>query len=170
MRTVVVMVVMGALLLSAGAAFAQYGYGGSTMPEEKPYLRAKVGWFEPSEGALDGDLAFGVDYIVARGETQLLYLTVDRLHAEDTTVENTAWSVLGGVYYKAKGGFYYGGGVGWSRNTLETVGLPDRDDDNLTWEVGASLGVGGKGFAEIKYRDGGQDGNTGVVLYVGTRY
>jgi hypothetical protein len=164
------MVVMGALLLSAGAAFAQYGYGGSMMPEQAPYLRAKVGWFEPNQSHLNGDLAFGLDYIVPRGQTQVLYLTADRLHAEDTAVENTAWSVLGGAYYKAKGGFYYGGGVGWSRNTLEVLGQPDRNDDDFAWEVGAGLGVGRKGFAEIKYRDGGQDGNTGVVLYVGTSY
>jgi len=168
-KVVIVMAVLGAMLVCTGAAYAQYGgYGKYGAEQAKPYLRAKVGWFEPNESDLDGALAFGVDYIVPHEQMHLLYLSVDRLHAEDTAVETTAWSIMGGAYIKLEGGYYYGGGIGWSRHKLEQGLLPDRDDDGFAWEVGAGANLGRNGFGEIKYRDGGEDGNKGFILYLGT--
>ncbi len=171
--TFVVMVVLGAMVLCAGAAFAQYGgYGGyasSSMEQEKPFVRAKIGWFEPSESDLDGDLAFGVDYVAPYKQPYLLYLTVDRLHADNAAVESTDWAILVGANLKVKGGYYYGAGIGLSREELETV-AGNTNDTSFAWEIGGGLKIGVNGFGEIKYRDGGKDGNTGVIIYLGTSY
>ncbi|UCH35990.1 MAG: hypothetical protein JSV65_06460 [Armatimonadota bacterium] len=170
MRTkVLVLVVLGVLTVSAGAAWAQYGGYGAAAQEEKPFLRAKVGWFEPDESALDGDLAFGVDYIVPEHQG---YLSIDRLHAEDGAAETTAWSIMGGIYRTstyANREVYYGAGVGWSSHELKTP-LVKRDDDGFAWEVGAGMNLSRTGFIEVKYRDGGEDGNTGFILFVGMSY
>lgn len=173
MRTkVIVLVVLGALMLSAGAAFAQGTYGGYGAPgeEQKPYLRAKIGWFEPSESDLDGNIAFGVDYIVPHEMEHLLYLSVDRLHAEDTSVESTTWSLMAGAYIKTPPRFYYGAGIGIARETLEITGLPDRDETNFAWEISGGMMVGRTGFVEVKYRDGGEDGNRGPIIWAGVGY
>ena len=169
MRTkVIVVAVLSAVLLSAGAAWAEVQYGGYGIVagEERPFLRAKIGWFEPSEGDLDGDIAFGVDYIIPARQT---YLTIDRLHAEDTAVEATTWTIIGGLYRVTPRGYAYGAGIGWSSQELETPS-GDKDEDNLAWEIGAGMSVSETGFAEVKYRDGGEDGNTGLVLYFGVTY
>jgi len=168
---VIVAVVLGALLLSAGAAFAQV-YGGSGGPgsEANPYLRLKAGWFQPSDSDLDGDIALGLEYVVP---AQQAYLGVDRLHATGTDTESTTWSLMGGVYRTAKSGtypVYYGAGVGIARETLEQVGLPDDTRTRFAWEAGVGLQIGRKGFAEIHYRDGGSDANRGPVLCVGVSY
>jgi len=168
-RVMIVMAVLGAMLVCTGAAYAQYGaYGRYGAEQPKPYLRAKVGWFEPNESTLNGDVAFGVDYIIP---AQTAYITVDRLHTEDTDVKATSWSILGGIYRMAEVGkrqFYYGAGLGLARQKLQRTGLPDKDDDNVAWEVCAGTDLGRNGFAEVKYRDGGEDGNKGFILYLGT--
>jgi hypothetical protein len=169
-KTVVVAVVLGMLLVSAGAAFAQmYGGYGAPAEQTKPYLRGKVGWFEPTESDLDGAVAFGVDYVIPQ---QMAFLSIDRLHADNTFADSTTWSLLVGMYRPIESGshsFYYGAGIGIARETVETP-LGDVDDTRFAWEVGGGMLISTKGFAELMYRDGGSDGNRGVVLYLGIGY
>jgi hypothetical protein len=172
---VIVLVVVAVLMLSAGAALAQYGGYGAPGETMKPYVRAKVGWFEPSGNNLDGDVAFGLDYVVPYAESTYikrpydLYVTIDRLHAQDTFVESTTWSILAGINLKLQERFYAGLGIGAARETLE-LPFGDRDDTRFAWEIGAGATLSRNGFAEIKYRDGGADSNRGPVLYLGISY
>jgi hypothetical protein len=167
----VVVVVLGALLLSAGAAFAQvYGGYGAPGQETKPYIRAKVGWFQPNDSDLDGSIAFGLDYVVP---AQQAYVSVDRLHADSTGVESTTWSLMGGMYRTveySKHQFYYGAGIGIAREKLERVSLGDENTSRFAWEIGGGVLIGRNGFGEIHYRDGGSDGNRGPLLCLGVSY
>jgi len=168
---VMVVVVLGALLLSAGAAFAQdYGGYGAPGQEMKPYIRAKVGWFQPNDSDLNGAIAFGLDYVIP---AQQAYLTVDRLHADDTGVKSTTWSILGGLYRQTEYGkqkCYYAAGIGIAREKLERVGLPDENNSRFAWEISGGVLIGRNGFGEIHYRDGGSEGNRGPLLYLGVSY
>ena len=166
-KTVVVAVVLGVLLVSAGASFAQmYGGYGATGEQTKPYLRGKVGWFQPNESDLDGDVAFGVDYVMPQ---QMAFVTIDRVHADDTFVDSTTWSLLVGMYRPLESGrqsFYYGAAIGVAREEVETP-FGDADESRFAWEIGGGMLISQKGFAELKYRDAGSDGNRGLILYLG---
>ena len=172
---VIVLVVVAVLMLSAGAALAQYGGYGAPGETMKPYVRAKVGWFEPSGDNLDGDVAFGLDYMVPYAQTEYikrpydLYVTVDRLHAKDTFVESTTWSILAGLNLKLQEKYYAGLGIGVAREELERRS-GDRDETRFAWEIGVGARLSNNGFAEIKYRDGGADSNRGPVIYLGISY
>jgi opacity protein-like surface antigen len=172
---VIVLVVVAVLMLSAGAALAQYGGYGAPGETAKPSVRAKVGWFEPSSSNLDGDVAFGLDYVIPYAQSSYvkrpydLYVTVDRLHGKDTFAESTTWSLLAGINLMLQERFYAGVGIGAARETRETP-FGDRDETRFAWEVGAGARLSGNGFAEVKYRDGGSDGNRGPVIYLGIAY
>jgi len=170
-KALIAAVVLGALMLSAGVAFAQVVYGGYGAPgqETKPYVRVKVGWFLPNDSDLNGALAVGADYVVPAHQA---YVTVDRLHADDSAADSTTWSLLAGLYRTvtyANQELYYAAGIGVARETLDTP-LGSRDTSRFAWGVGGGLMIGRNGFGEIQYRDGGSDGNRGLVFSVGVTY
>jgi len=171
MRVKVVLVaVLAVLVLASGTALAQI-YGGYGAPGQtaKPYVRAKVGWFFPTESGVEGDVAFGLDYLVPRERPSLLYLSVDRLRATNDIFESTTWSLMGGAYMRGPQGFYYGAGIGAAREERDTI-FGDSTDTRFAWEIAGGKMVGRNGFAEIRYRDGGSDGNRGPVICLGVMY
>lgn len=168
--TVVLVAVLAVLVLASGTALAQI-YGGYGAPGEraKPYVRAKVGWFLPTESGVDGDVTFGLDYLVPHDRPNLLYLSVDRMRATNDVFESTSWSLMGGAYMRGRQGFYYGAGIGVAREERDSF-FGDSTDTHFAWEIAGGKMLTRNGFAEVRFRDGGSDFNRGFIISLGVMY
>ncbi|UCH35265.1 MAG: hypothetical protein JSV65_02625 [Armatimonadota bacterium] len=138
---------------------------------------AMLGRFEPTASGFRGHTALAITYSWAAADR---YATVEYTQsstdvvvaAQPASVTSEAFTVIAGAR-KWQGGWYYGGGAGLSHletDTLTPAGILSDKETNLAWEVLIGAPFGGRGLAELKYVDAGDDGARGFAAFVGVRY
>lgn len=138
---------------------------------------AMLGQFEPSESGLAGHTALAITYSwdQARRYAVAEYTRATwggLIGSMPFAASGEAFTVIGGARWW-RGQWYGGAGAGLSRlegEVLTPTGLASDTETNFAWELLVGAPLGGRGLAELKYINAGDDSARGFAAFLGVTY
>jgi hypothetical protein len=131
--------------------------------DESHLWSAKVGIMAPTSGG-DAGIALGLERQLNSWAGSRSAIELDYAHPSDAS----DWYLLYNMRYHVNGGGYWGWGAG-----LNTMNLSDAGNSSTTTNFAYRVFYGqrwNQAFGEIGWLSGMKDGNSGLVLSIGTRF